>query len=461
MKDARYDRQLRLWGEEGQASIESASVCVLGSSALATEILKSLVLAGINSFCILDDALVQNADLGNNFFLHVSDLGRKRGEATLAKLKELNPAVGGTWEDVSLEEWHDERMLYRLSSFSVVVASNLRTSTAAAISDYLFENSIPFISCRVFGLIGYIRVSVREHTVANAHEENPREDLRLDRPLPEFQAMVDGTDLAELSVDEIRHTPYIILYMKALKMYREELSDPSAFPESFADRKALWGLIETMRVETDTGSTDAENFDEAKTKLLRSFQKTTVPARVVEILNDAKCSSSSTCTQPFWIICTGLRKFVEKHNCLPLKGNLPDMTSDSKRYARLANIYHSAAVQDAREVYQFIREVERERGADSVISEEMCYRFCKTADSVHVQRGSKISAESDAGKIIEFLAEENGDAQKKAAAEWLLLLLAADRFLQEKGRCVENCNFCTIKIRSHPLFCSKKNKLKD
>lgn len=34
MKDARYDRQLRLWGEEGQASIESASVCVLGSSAL-------------------------------------------------------------------------------------------------------------------------------------------------------------------------------------------------------------------------------------------------------------------------------------------------------------------------------------------------------------------------------------------------------------------------------------------
>ena len=24
--------------------------------------------------------------------------------------QELNPAVGGTWEDVSLEEWHDERM---------------------------------------------------------------------------------------------------------------------------------------------------------------------------------------------------------------------------------------------------------------------------------------------------------------------------------------------------------------
>ena len=47
-------------------------------------------------------------------------------------------------------------------------------------------------------------------------------------------------------------------------------------------------------------------------------------------------------------------------------------------------------------------------------------------------------------KIIEVLAEENGDAQKKSAAEWLLLLLAADRFLQEKGRCAENYNFLIL-----------------
>ena len=51
--------------------------------------------------------------------------------------------------------------------------------------------------------------------------KNSNKFFRLDRPLPEFQAMVDSIDLAELSVDEIRHTPYIILYMKALKMYRE------------------------------------------------------------------------------------------------------------------------------------------------------------------------------------------------------------------------------------------------
>ena len=42
----RYDRQIRFWGDEGQSSIQQARICVFGLSALASEILKSLVLAG-------------------------------------------------------------------------------------------------------------------------------------------------------------------------------------------------------------------------------------------------------------------------------------------------------------------------------------------------------------------------------------------------------------------------------
>ncbi|KAI1714631.1 thiF family domain-containing protein [Ditylenchus destructor] len=61
----RYDRQVRLWGEEGQQSIQQASVCVLGSSALATEILKSLVLAGVGKFRVIDDAVIGESDLKN------------------------------------------------------------------------------------------------------------------------------------------------------------------------------------------------------------------------------------------------------------------------------------------------------------------------------------------------------------------------------------------------------------
>lgn len=83
--EARYDRQLRLWGDEGQACLERASVCMLGSSALGCEILKSLVLAGIKSIYIVDSERIVNADFGNNFFVQ-GEIGHSRAKATLKLL---------------------------------------------------------------------------------------------------------------------------------------------------------------------------------------------------------------------------------------------------------------------------------------------------------------------------------------------------------------------------------------
>lgn len=51
--DDKYDRQLRLWGREGQRRLGSARLLVLGSSATATETLKNLVLPGVGSFTIV------------------------------------------------------------------------------------------------------------------------------------------------------------------------------------------------------------------------------------------------------------------------------------------------------------------------------------------------------------------------------------------------------------------------
>uniref|UniRef100_A0AC34GG41 THIF-type NAD/FAD binding fold domain-containing protein n=1 Tax=Panagrolaimus sp. ES5 TaxID=591445 RepID=A0AC34GG41_9BILA len=93
----RYDRQIRLWGEEGQASIQNTNVCVLGSRALASETLKNLVLPGINSFHIIDDAPVDITDLGHNFFLTEKDLGQPRAKVIAKHLNELNPNVTGSY----------------------------------------------------------------------------------------------------------------------------------------------------------------------------------------------------------------------------------------------------------------------------------------------------------------------------------------------------------------------------
>ncbi|ETN68263.1 ThiF family protein, partial [Necator americanus] len=294
MDEVRYDRQLRLWGEEGQSSIARTSVCVLGSSALATEIMKNLVLAGVHSVCVVDSAFVQTPDLGQNFFLKESDIGRARADATIEYLKELNPSVMG-----------DSLLLSPL---------NLSDEDLTA-----------------YGLLGYIRIFVQEHTIANNHEENGLPDLRIDKPFPKLLEMAANTDLNSMTLEELRHTPYILLYLIALQYYRKEIGDDQAFPDNYTKRKHFLEILLKMRREGESGSLDAENFLEAKTALARSLQKTEVPRHVAEILADPNVEDTSRCVQPFWLICAGLKRFVNEHGVLPLSGVLPDMTSDSKR----------------------------------------------------------------------------------------------------------------------------------
>lgn len=86
----RYDRQVRLWGDEGQICVEHASICMLGSSALATEILKNLVLTGVQSVHIIDSALVTNPDVGNNFFVEEEEIGEPRAKVAVRWLKVNN-----------------------------------------------------------------------------------------------------------------------------------------------------------------------------------------------------------------------------------------------------------------------------------------------------------------------------------------------------------------------------------
>jgi len=96
-KEKKYDRQLRLWAASGQAALEQAHVLLInsGSGVTGIELLKNLVLPGMGNFTIHDEAIVDEADLGVNFFVTHEDVGKSRAELTCRSLLELNPDVTG------------------------------------------------------------------------------------------------------------------------------------------------------------------------------------------------------------------------------------------------------------------------------------------------------------------------------------------------------------------------------
>jgi amyloid beta precursor protein binding protein 1 len=56
---------------------------------------------GIGRFTIADDAIVEEADLGVNFFLDEQCLGKKRSQCCASLLQELNPDVQGNVSTMS------------------------------------------------------------------------------------------------------------------------------------------------------------------------------------------------------------------------------------------------------------------------------------------------------------------------------------------------------------------------
>ncbi|KAL9063833.1 MAG: hypothetical protein Q9157_008069 [Trypethelium eluteriae] len=73
---ALYDRQIRLWGVQAQEKIRSANVLLVSIRALANEIAKNLVLAGIHSITLVDHEAVTQDDLGSQFLVSEADVGR-------------------------------------------------------------------------------------------------------------------------------------------------------------------------------------------------------------------------------------------------------------------------------------------------------------------------------------------------------------------------------------------------
>ena len=69
-----YDRQIRLWGVDAQRRMRDARVLVLGVNALGAEVVKNLLLAGVN-VTLADDVIVAPVHLEAHLFLREQHVG--------------------------------------------------------------------------------------------------------------------------------------------------------------------------------------------------------------------------------------------------------------------------------------------------------------------------------------------------------------------------------------------------
>ena len=194
--DNKYDRQLRLWGANGQKALMEARVLLLGAGPAGTETLKNLVLPGIGSFTVVDGADVTISDLGNNFFLEEEQIGKKRAECVTALLQELNEHVSGSYVNEDISEVLAARPDF-LNSFTMVIATQMTSQeTLKQVSALCAARKLPLLIVHTYGFLGYLRMDLGEHQVRSRPYPPPRTQERAARAFaPAPPAVIPGREL--------------------------------------------------------------------------------------------------------------------------------------------------------------------------------------------------------------------------------------------------------------------------
>ncbi|KAI5805112.1 hypothetical protein EDC01DRAFT_627005 [Geopyxis carbonaria] len=373
-KEKKYDRQLRLWGANGQNRLEASHIALFNASAAGCELLKNLVLPGIGQFTIIDDRIVEEADLGTNFFLDEESLGKGRAERAATLLGELNPDTEGHHLEDSLENLLETKpeMFDPASSPFTHIAVVAPVSTAVLLK---LSPKIPTFLIYSIGFTACLRIASSTHLIVETHPDSLI-DLRLTTPWPELSTLAaertQNLDIQEktegdggMNDHEHGHVPYVILMFKYLEDWKA--SHSGNYPSNYSEKTEFKALIQD-KMRTDVPGASEENYEEAIAAVMKHLRNPEISTNTKKVLADPRCVDPTADAADFWIIAHAVKQFVARsdqgNGMLPLSGGFPDMKAESNTYVELQNIYRTRAHRDATLVHQNVQELLTKLGRD-------------------------------------------------------------------------------------------------
>jgi amyloid beta precursor protein binding protein 1 len=420
----KYDRQLRLWGAEGQKALAETCVVLVNTTAAGTETLKNLVLPGVGAFLIVDDQKAVDGDFASNFFV-VQDASKSRSQIACELLRELNPDVVGNYKSVpSLMEanWHS--ILTTTGKAKVlVVASELEPIVLETVAGACQSARLPCIAIYSYGLIGIVRLQAPPLPILNPKPRDARPDLRLVHPFPVLASLADSIDWDNLQSHEHGHIPYPLILLRIAKEWKD--THDGSLPSTFIEKQEFQLMIPKASRDFDA----EENFREAQKHSYLAYAPRELDLDHLVSLRDASQNAS-----PILYACLqGLDAFLQRHPLQPpLQGTIPDMTSSSALYVQLQKIYKEQADFDFQEMRTLVN--------PTIVSDSTLHDFCRNVFSLDLIPIRSIRDEyynSPSNEITDELtmATMEGDERpEQLPLLWYLAFRACQAFHGEYGR---------------------------
>ena len=148
---ARYDRQIRLFGTEGQKKIKEATALVVGAGGLGSSVSAYLAVAGIGRIIVVDGDAVELSNLNRQILHWTEDIGRHKAVSAAETIRGLNPEV----EVEAVCAFADEENLADLVSEADVVVDALDSFSARHhLNRAALEAKVPLFHGAVSGFDG-------------------------------------------------------------------------------------------------------------------------------------------------------------------------------------------------------------------------------------------------------------------------------------------------------------------
>ncbi|MFA4661548.1 ThiF family adenylyltransferase [Pyrococcus kukulkanii] len=148
----RYDRQIMLFGVEGQEKLKKAKVAVVGVGGLGSPVAYYLTAAGVGTILLIDEQTPELSNLNRQILHWEEDLGKNPKPLSAKwKLERFNP-------DVRIETFvgrlTQENIHEVLRGVDVIVDCLDNFETRYLLDDYAHERGIPLVHGAVEGLYG-------------------------------------------------------------------------------------------------------------------------------------------------------------------------------------------------------------------------------------------------------------------------------------------------------------------
>ena len=147
----RYDRQIRVFGREGQARLKRGRIVVVGLGGLGCAAVTYLVAAGVGRIVLVDDEKVELSNLNRQVLHWSKDVGRPKASSAAEKLGELNPEVS---VEALREEVTERNVEDIVREGDVIVDGTDNWKTRFLLNDSCVEIGKPFVHASVHGLYG-------------------------------------------------------------------------------------------------------------------------------------------------------------------------------------------------------------------------------------------------------------------------------------------------------------------